>query len=99
MKMRPSRWPFLPVIQDATVASGVSAFVQAGTWPFVPDFHPNIKAVVAFHPTEIHNRSLGAGKCDDTLERLATSRAAHLFVWGRQDPHVPLEDCQRITSG
>lgn len=59
-------------------------------------FHPNIKAVAAFYPTDIHSHSLGAGKSDDTLERLATSRAAHLFVWGRQDPHVPLEGRQRI---
>jgi carboxymethylenebutenolidase len=54
-------------------------------------FHPGVLAVGAFYPTDIHTRSLGLGKCDDTLQRLASMEAALLFVFGRQDPHVPLE--------
>ncbi|BCU79376.1 dienelactone hydrolase family protein [Luteolibacter sp. LG18] len=54
-------------------------------------FHPDVEAVVAFYPTDIHSSTLGAGKCDDTLERLKSAKSSFLFAWGRQDPHVPVE--------
>jgi carboxymethylenebutenolidase len=54
-------------------------------------FRRQVSAVAAFYPTDIHTGSLGAGKRDDTLARLGGAEAAFLFVWGRQDPHVPLE--------
>ena len=38
-------------------------------------FHPDVEAVVAFYPTDIHSSTLGAGKCDDTLERLKSATA------------------------
>ncbi len=53
--------------------------------------HAGISAVGAFYPTDLHTGNLGKGKCDDTLERLRSSHAASLFVFGRQDPHIPLE--------
>lgn len=53
-------------------------------------FHPAVSAVAAFYPTDIHSSTLGAGKCDDTLARLAGINASLFLVWGRQDPHVPL---------
>lgn len=61
-------------------------------------FHPLVKAVAAFYPTDIHTGSLGAGKNDDTLARLGDTKASFLFVWGRQDPHVPLEGRQIVAS-
>lgn len=65
-------------------------------------FHPDIKAVAAFYPTDIHTSTLGAGKCDDTFQRLSEKAAAYLLVWGRQDPHVPeegrLEIYQRLNE-
>jgi len=62
-------------------------------------FHPLVQAVAAFYPTDIHSGSLGAGKCDDTLARFAGATATpFLFVWGRQDPHVPLEGRVKIAA-
>lgn len=58
--------------------------------------HPDIRAVGAFYPTDLHTGNLGLGKCDDTLERLASAEAALLFVFGRQDPHIPLEGRRKI---
>lgn len=52
--------------------------------------HPAVTAVGAFYPTDLHTGNLGKGQCDDTLERLRTCEAALLFVFGRQDPHIPL---------
>ncbi len=61
-------------------------------------FHPLVQAVAAFYPTDIHSGSLGAGKCDDTLARFAGVTTPFLFVFGRQDPHVPLEGRLKIAA-
>lgn len=60
--------------------------------------HPGVSAVGAFYPTDLHTNSLGHGKCDDTLERLASVEASLLFVFGRQDPHVPVEGRRLIHT-
>lgn len=61
-------------------------------------FHPRVQAVAAFYPTDIHTGTLGAGKRDDTLRRFDDITTPFLFVWGRQDPHVPLEGRQKIAA-
>lgn len=61
-------------------------------------FQPDVAAVAAFYPTDIHSGSLGAGKCDDTLARFAGVTTPFMFVWGRQDPHVPLEGRRKISA-
>lgn len=61
-------------------------------------FQPAVSAVGAFYPTDIHSGSLGAGKQDDTLARFEGVTTPFLFVWGRQDPHVPLEGRQKIAT-
>ncbi len=60
--------------------------------------HPGIGAVAAFYPTDIHTATLGLGKGDDTLGRLPTMKASLLLVFGRQDPHVPLEGRRKIRQ-
>jgi carboxymethylenebutenolidase len=46
-------------------------------------------------------RSLGKGG-DDTLERAGEIRGELLMIWGRQDPHIPVEGrlliYQRLTA-
>ena len=62
-------------------------------------FHPMVQAVAAFYPTDIHSGTLGAGKRDNTLARFAEADGTpFLFVWGRQDPHVPLEGRVKIAA-
>lgn len=60
-------------------------------------FHPLVQAAAAFYPTDIHTGSLGRGRADDTLARFAGEKTPFLFVWGRQDPHVPLEGREKIA--
>lgn len=60
-------------------------------------FHPLVQAVAAFYPTDMHTGSLGAGQADDTLARFEGLTTPFLFVWGRQDPHVPLEGREKIA--
>ncbi len=58
--------------------------------------HAGISAAAAFYPTDVHSATLGAGKADDTLERIRDLDASLLFVWGRQDPHIPREGREKI---
>jgi carboxymethylenebutenolidase len=37
--------------------------------------HPDVHAVAAFYPTDLHTGALGLGKCDDTLKRLSNIQA------------------------
>lgn len=50
---------------------------------------PRVSAAACFYPTDIHSGTLGEGRSDDSLARMAELKAETLFVWGRQDPHVP----------
>ena len=52
---------------------------------------PGVTAGVCCYPTDIHQGSLGKGMADDTLGRLAGLKAEMLYIWGRQDPHIPRE--------
>lgn len=51
--------------------------------------NPEILAAVSFYATDVHTRTLGHGKQDNTLDRLAELKAEMLMIWGKQDPHIP----------
>lgn len=55
-------------------------------------------ATVCFYATDIHSGTLGKGKQDNSLERVPEIRGELLHIWGRQDPHVPLEGRNRIRA-
>lgn len=59
---------------------------------------PSVSAAACFYATDIHTGTLGAGKADDSLARMADLKAETLFVWGRQDPHVPFAGRQAIRE-
>lgn len=61
-------------------------------------FQPAVSAAAAFYATDAHTGSLGAGKRDDTLARFEGESTPFFFVWGRQDPHVPLEGRRKIAA-
>ena len=59
---------------------------------------PRVSAAACFYPTDIHSGTLGAGRADDSLARMAELKAEALFVFGRQDPHVPFAGRQAIRA-
>lgn len=61
-------------------------------------FNPAISAAIWLYATDVHSGTLGAGRNDDTLARLAELRGEALFIWGRQDPHIPFEGRERIRT-
>ena len=60
--------------------------------------NPSVSAAACFYPTDIHSSTLGAGKSDDSLARMTDLKAETLFVFGRQDPHVPLAGRETIRA-
>jgi carboxymethylenebutenolidase len=62
-----------------------------GHLAFRAALNAEVSATVCLYATDTHNRSLGDGMCDDTLDRMAEIKGETLVVWGRQDPHVPAE--------
>ncbi len=59
---------------------------------------PRVSASACFYPTDIHSGTLGEGRSDDSLKRMAELKADILFVWGRQDPHVPYAGRETIRG-
>ena len=59
---------------------------------------PFVDAAALFYPTDMHSGPLGAGKADDSLARAGELKAEALFVFGRQDPHVPFAGRQAIRE-
>ncbi len=57
-----------------------------------------VAACACFYATDIHSGTLGAGRSDDSLARMDSLRAEALFVWGRQDPHVPFAGREAIRA-
>lgn len=59
---------------------------------------PRVRVAACFYPTDIHSGTLGEGRNDDSLARMADLKAETLFVWGRQDPHVPYAGREAIRT-
>ncbi|MGK6322694.1 dienelactone hydrolase family protein [Sphingomonas sp. DT-51] len=59
---------------------------------------PRVGAAACFYATDIHSGSLGAGRSDDSLARMDELRGEAMFVWGRQDPHVPFAGREAIRA-
>ncbi len=57
-----------------------------------------VAAAALFYPTDIHSSTLGEGRADDSLARMAELKAETLFVFGRQDPHVPFAGRETIRA-
>ena len=83
---------------DCTGALGVVGICLGGHLAFRAAMSPEVRATVCFYATDIHSGSLGKGKNDDSLARAGEIRGELLHIWGRQDPHVPLEGRNRIKA-
>ncbi len=83
---------------DCTGRLGAMGICLGGHLAFRAAMNPEILATVCFYATDIHSGSLGKGKQDNSLARAAEIRGELLHIWGRQDPHVPLEGRNRIKA-
>ena len=70
---------------------GVMGICIGGHLAFRAAMNPDVQAGVCFYATDIHQRGLGKGTSDNTLDRMREIRGELLMIWGRQDPHIPPE--------
>lgn len=84
--------------EDCTGAIGVVGICLGGHLAFRAAMNPEVLAAACFYATDIHSGSLGKGKKDDSLARVGGIKGELLHIWGRQDPHVPLEGRNRIKA-
>ncbi|MGB4813242.1 MAG: dienelactone hydrolase family protein [Methylophilaceae bacterium] len=82
---------YLKTRNDCTGRLGVLGICIGGHLAFRAAMNQDVLATVCFYATDIHKKSLGLGKNDNSLARAGDIKGELLHVWGRQDPHVPLE--------
>lgn len=58
--------------------------------------NPNIKAAVCLYATDIHSGDLPSNPENDSLTRMKDISGELMMVWGKQDPHIPVEGRQLV---
>jgi carboxymethylenebutenolidase len=96
---------FLSAHPESNGRVGAIGVCIGGHLAFRAAMHPGVRAAACFYPTDIHKldshpRGLGLGMSDDSLDRvrLGAIHGELLLVWGRQDPHIPLEGRRQIQA-
>ncbi len=89
---------FLKQYSHCTGKIGAMGMCLGGHLAFRCSMNPEILAGVCFYATDIHKGSLGRGMKDDTLARMKEIKGEMLMIWGRQDPHIPMEGRQLIYN-
>jgi carboxymethylenebutenolidase len=89
---------YLKSRSDCTGRLGVMGICIGGHLAFRAAMNPDVLAAACFYATDIHKHSLGKGMSDDSLQHAGEIRGELLHIWGRQDPHVPLEGRNLIKA-
>ena len=84
--------------EDCTGKLGAMGICLGGHLAFRAALEPDVRATVCFYATDLHKASLGKGQHDDSLARAGDIKGELLMVWGRQDPHVPLEGRMTVLA-
>jgi carboxymethylenebutenolidase len=89
---------YLAALPGCSGRLGVMGVCIGGHLAFRAATNPQVLATACFYATDLHTRSLGKGKNDNSLERASEIKGELLMVWGRQDPHIPLEGRRQIHA-
>ncbi len=89
---------FFSVDPGCTGSVGTVGICLGGHLAFRAAMNPKVQAGVCFYATDIHKGSLGKGMRDNTIARIPEIKADMTMIWGRQDPHIPLEGRQMIYN-
>ena len=89
---------FLKTHAHCTGRLGTIGICIGGHLSFRAAMNPDVLAAVCFYATDIHKRGLAKGMNDNSLDRIPEIKAELLMIWGRQDPHVPLEGRLKIHA-
>src|SRR5271169_2433631 len=83
---------------DCTGQLGAMGICIGGHLAFRAAMNPDVRAAACFYATDIHKGSLAKGMKDDSLERAKDIKGELLMIFGRQDPHVPLEGRRKVMA-
>ncbi|MBB1371508.1 dienelactone hydrolase family protein [Pseudoalteromonas sp. SR45-4] len=75
---------------------GVMGVCIGGHLAYRAALNPEIKAAFCLYATDIHSNTLPAKAGNNSFERMADIQGEILFIWGKQDPHVPQEGRTKI---
>lgn len=89
---------FLKDHKQCTGRLGVMGICIGGHLAFRAAMNADVLAATCFYATDIHKRGLGKGANDNSLDRIPEIEGELLLIWGRQDPHVPLEGRLKIHA-
>jgi carboxymethylenebutenolidase len=87
---------FLTKYRSCSGKLGTIGICIGGHLSFRCAMSPEVLATVCYYATDIHKRGLGKGTNDNSLDRINEIKGDLMMVWGRQDPHIPLEGRQAI---
>lgn len=68
---------------------GSVGFCIGGHLSFRAALHPKVLSSACFYPTDLHTATLCGG--DDSLQRAGDIKGELLLIFGKEDPHVPVE--------
>ena len=83
---------------DCTGRLGAMGICIGGHLAFRAAMNPDVLGAACFYATDIHKGGLGKGMQDDSLERAKDIKGELLMMWGRQDPHIPLEGRMKVLA-
>src|SRR5579863_3671980 len=83
---------------DCTGRLGAVGICIGGHLAFRTAMNHDVLGTVCFYATDIHKGGLGKGMHDDSLERAKDVNGELLMIWGRQDPHIPLEGRMKVLA-
>jgi len=89
---------YLPTMAQCNGRLGTIGICLGGHLAFRAAMNKEIRAAACFYATDVHCGTLGKGKNDDSLARAGEIKGELLHIWGRQDPHVPLEGRMKIKA-
>lgn len=83
---------------DCTGQLGAIGICIGGHLAFRAAMNLDVRGTVCFYATDIHKGGLGKGMKDDSLDRARDIKGELLMIWGRQDPHIPLEGRMKVMA-
>ena len=79
---------YLQTHPSCTGRIGATGMCLGGHLAYRAALSPNISATTCFFATDLHSKTLGAGKNDDSLERAGEIRGEMVIIFGKADGHV-----------
>ncbi|MDZ7923246.1 MAG: dienelactone hydrolase family protein [Marinagarivorans sp.] len=83
-------------LPDCTGHVGAMGVCIGGHLSFRAALNPAIESTFCLYPTDIHSNTLPCQEGNDSFTRAGDIKGEVYVVFGKQDPHVPLEGRQKM---